>query len=60
MKQRLPISWSRRRTPETFRYRKRASADYASLKATVRMPFIPFEEAFSKVMGLVDGLPIPD
>jgi len=40
--------------------RTRASVDYVHLEATVRKTFIPFEEAFSKVIGYVDCLNIPD
>ena len=40
--------------------RDRASRDYPQLAQTTRRRFIPFEEAFAEVLGLVDSLHIPE
>ena len=40
--------------------RSRARENYADLQATVRKAFIPFEEAFSKIVGFTERLNIPD
>jgi predicted nucleotidyltransferase component of viral defense system len=53
----VPVSKSAFRDKEI---RSRAIVDYATLESTVRKPFIPFEEAFAKVMCFVECLGIPD
>ena len=40
--------------------RSRASENYVDLQVTVRKAFIPFEEAFSKLMSFIERLNIPD
>ena len=40
--------------------RSRASVNYASLQATVRKPYIPFDKAFASVLSFVECLIIPD
>jgi hypothetical protein len=38
----------------------RAGVEYDELAKVARVRFIPFEEARTLVLGLVDALPIPD
>lgn len=40
--------------------RRRASENYADLQVTVRKTFIPFEEAFSKIINFIERLNIPE
>ena len=40
--------------------RSRARENYADLQATVRKAFVPFEEAFSKIISFIERLNIPD
>ena len=40
--------------------RSRASVNYADLEATTRRKFIPFDAAYSMLVGFVDGLQIPE
>jgi hypothetical protein len=53
----VPVSKSAFRNPEVA---ERASVDFQALKQTTRTMFIPFDEAFAAVLGLVDSLLIAE
>lgn len=53
----VPVSRSAFHNPDI---RARAQVDYAALQPTTRVVFIPFEEAFALVLGLVGRLELPE
>ncbi len=53
----VPVSRAAFAHPEI---RERARVDYDKLKSTTREVFIPFDEAFEAVLGLVSRLSIPE
>jgi hypothetical protein len=53
----VPVTRAEFREPEVV---ERASQGYAELEATTRVRFVPFDEALSLLLALVDELAIPE